>query len=325
MKNYLQLMLILLLGISCNQRNSNRLASPNNKLVIELEEGLGNLLLTATYKSDTIFSESPLGWSFNPDQNKTSTTIASISKSSKDETWTAINGKNKAVRNQYNEYLISLKNSAGETVLYDILIRCYDMGFAYRYVFQEPYQLQPQGSETSRLKLSQEYTWWSYNGENHNLGPLESGLSGGQIIRPPMVIETASKQYVAILEGAIFDQAPFNLSLSENGQSIGFNFPASTQEPQQTSWRCFILGDGPGDLVESDLLVNLNEPCQIEQTDWILPGKCMWDWRVWGYQTDDGFEYGLNTESHKRFIDFAADNNIQYLLIDADWYGEEFS
>jgi len=51
----------------------------------------------------------------------------------------------------------------------------------------------------------------------------------------------------------------------------------------------------------------------------------MWDWRVWGYKAEDGFEYGLNTISHKRFIDFASENNIQYLLIDADWYGTEFS
>lgn len=51
----------------------------------------------------------------------------------------------------------------------------------------------------------------------------------------------------------------------------------------------------------------------------------MWDWRVLGFRTDDGFEYQLNTESHKRMIDFASANNIQYLLIDADWYGDEFS
>jgi len=72
-------------------------------------------------------------------------------------------------------------------------------------------------------------------------------------------------------------------------------------------------------------LVNLNEPCKIEDTSWIKPGKSLWDWRVWGYRAQDGFEYGLNTKSHKRLIDFASENNIQYLLIDADWYGSEFS
>jgi alpha-glucosidase len=51
----------------------------------------------------------------------------------------------------------------------------------------------------------------------------------------------------------------------------------------------------------------------------------MWDWRAWGYTAPDGFTYGLNTPSHKRFIDFAAENNVQSLLMDADWYGPEFS
>ena len=51
----------------------------------------------------------------------------------------------------------------------------------------------------------------------------------------------------------------------------------------------------------------------------------MWDWRVWGYTAPDGFVYGLNTSSHKRAIDFASENNIGFLLMDADWYGPEFS
>jgi len=71
-------------------------------------------------------------------------------------------------------------------------------------------------------------------------------------------------------------------------------------------------------------LAYLNEPCKIDDTSWIKPGRAFWDWRVWGYKAADGFTYGLNTDSHLRFIDFAAENNIQYLLIDADWYGAEF-
>ena len=86
-----------------------------------------------------------------------------------------------------------------------------------------------------------------------------------------------------------------------------------------------MLGEKVGDLVESDLLVNLNEPIKIPDPSWIKGGESLWDWRVLGFRTDDGFEYQLNTESHKRMIDFASANNIQYLLIDADWYGDEFN
>jgi glycosyl hydrolase family 97 len=92
-----------------------------------------------------------------------------------------------------------------------------------------------------------------------------------------------------------------------------------------TSWRVILAGKTPGDLLESNLLVNLNPPCKIEDTSWIKTGLSMWDWRVWGYTAPDGFVYGLNTSSHKRAIDFASENNIDFLLMDADWYGPEFS
>lgn len=129
---------------------------------------------------------------------------------------------------------------------------------------------------------------------------------------------------MAIHEAAIIEYAPFTLINRKQNRFILEQECASEKTSIRTSWRTFILGDKSGDLLESDLLINLNEPCKIEDTSWIKPGKSMWDWRVCGYKTADGFEYGLNTISHKRFIDFAAANNIQNLLIDADWYGPEF-
>lgn len=132
--------------------------------------------------------------------------------------------------------------------------------------------------------------------------------------------------YMAIHEAEIREFAPFSIDASEKHLSLEFNSIYSWRaESFKTSWRTFIIAEKAGGLVESNLLVNLNEPCKIEDVSWIKPGKTLWDWRVWGYVSGDGYEYGLNTISHKRFVDFAAKNNIQYLLIDADWYGSEFS
>ena len=158
------------------------------------------------------------------------------------------------------------------------------------------------------------------------MGPVKLSEFTDKVARNPVVLKTDNEKYFAIHEAAIIEHAPFILTNKKGENSFSLNQLIETNgKAAKTSWRTFILGSQPGDLIESNLLVNLNEPCKIEDTSWIKPGRAMWDWRVWGYVTDDGFEYGLNTISHKRFIDFAAENNIQYLLIDADWYGSEFS
>ena len=211
---------------------------------------------------------------------------------------------------------------------YEITFRLYDEGFAYRYNF-------PANTITDSILIEQEltelsfkndFTYWAYNEERHNLGPIVRSERDIERIRIPMVLQLAENQFMAIHEAEITEFAPYSINAASEDLNLKFNINYSLRnEPFKTSWRTFILGDKVGDLAESNLLVNLNEPCKIEDPSWIKPGKTMWDWRVWGYKTEDGFEYGLNTESHKRMIDFATENNVQYLLIDADWYGPEFS
>jgi alpha-glucosidase len=83
------------------------------------------------------------------------------------------------------------------------------------------------------------------------------------------------------------------------------------------------VASGPGSLIESDILLNLNDPNRLADTDWIEPGVATWDWRVRGATTDDGFTYGLDMESLRRLIDFAGEHDFPYALIDGGWYGHE--
>ncbi len=89
-----------------------------------------------------------------------------------------------------------------------------------------------------------------------------------------------------------------------------------------TPWRVIMLGDDPGDLVESSLVTILGEPTQITDTDWIKPGKVAWDW--WNDNQvvlpDTSVKPGMNTATYKAYIDFAATLNLEYILIDAGWH-----
>jgi alpha-glucosidase len=128
------------------------------------------------------------------------------------------------------------------------------------------------------------------------------------------------------MEAAIFKQAPFTLAAIAGGETaFQERFAASALSAgDTTSWRVVLVGRTPGDLLVSPVMYCLNPPCDIGETDWVKPGLAFWDWRAWGARTKDGFTYGLDMASWKRFIDFASENNIRYLVLDANWYGPEF-
>ncbi len=326
MKKLLGLILIIL-TISCTQQNKYSLKSPERKLRMEINNDLGNIEFQLVYSGDTIFNHSPIGLMVDSIDFTSDVLISDFEESTFDDTWETVNGKNKFVRNHYNQYSFVLNKPTMPDFIYRLIFRCYDEGFAYRYVLENKTLDSIRiNKEVTELKFSNDFSYWAYNDEQPNLGPLNRADSSLVKVQIPTVIEFRDDLFLAIHEAEINRYAPFSLNMGGKDLDIKLNLEATADQSYlKTSWRTFMLGNHAGDLLESDLLVNLNEPCKIEDTSWIKPGKSLWDWRVWGYKAADGFEYGLNTVSHKRFIDFAAENNIQYLLIDADWYGPEFS
>ncbi|MCF6357535.1 MAG: glycoside hydrolase family 97 catalytic domain-containing protein, partial [Draconibacterium sp.] len=321
MNRLLMLFSLTIILFSCISNSQNQIQSPNKSSESSLKINENSISLNLISKGDTLVKELKLGL-FNDKKNLLrNIKIIEQEHSIFNESWETVNGKNQMVLNHYNASVFKLKNTADQT--FNLEVKIYDEGFAYRFLFPEGF-----GNiiESSIISFSEDLTFWAYNGENHNVGPVKLSEYENEVVRNPVVFKTQNNKYFAIHEAAIFEHAPFILT-NQKGKNT-FQLKQTIQAggaAAKTSWRAFILGNKPGDLIESNLLVNLNEPCKIEDTSWIKPGRAMWDWRVWGYVAEDGFEYGLNTISHKRFIDFAADNNIQYLLIDADWYGSEFS
>jgi hypothetical protein len=236
--------------------------------------------------------------------------------------------KNRKIENHYKEMVVRLESQDSKKYKLDLIFRAYNDGVAFRYRFPEQENLKEFTIEDdlTEFNFSGDYRWWSANGERENLGPLPlSGFS--QPVFSPMVVKCADDLYMGIAEAAIYDFANFKFRKGSKDLSIECFLQGSSmaETGMQTSWRAIFIGKTPGDLIESNLMVNLNPESKIEDPSWIKTGKSMWDWRAWGYTAPDGFVYGLNTPSHKRFIDFAAENNIDFLLMDADWYGPEFS
>jgi alpha-glucosidase len=97
--------------------------------------------------------------------------------------------------------------------------------------------------------------------------------------------------------------------------SIAVDTPAPANSP----WRVLLIADEPGRLIESNMVLNLNPPSKIADTSWIKPGKSAWDWWSGEAAPSVSFKTGMNTNTMKHYIDFAADSGFPYMLIDAGW------
>lgn len=325
------LIFILTIGsLSCNQELI-KYGSPDGS--VKLEVGLNDATpyYTLYYHSDTIIQNSQLGLVLNNNRLKF-LNIRKTNDNIVDQIWEPVWGKYSSVRNNYRELTYTCETMMDNREL-EILIRfrLYNEALAIQYLIPEQESMDSVftlDGDLTHFEFTSDHTLWATNREMPNIGPVKISdfqSIGKDELQTPVVFITEKENYIGIHEADITKFSHIHLK-----KSVGeFGFRASVLPSRgdfgdSTSWRVILLGKSPGELIESNVLENLCPSSKTNEFAWVKPGKSMWDWRVWKYVTDDGYEYGLNTDSHMRFIDFASENNIQYLLIDADWYGPEF-
>jgi len=246
-----------------------------------------------------------------------------------DSIWNPIWEQFSHIRDHYKQLELDIlcKNVKGK-----LLARVYDSGVAFRFVLDKG----TKPKETTILceyKTPEASQFFASNGEKEPLGPLNmAGLDNKMAINEgekrinnlPLVVETADHTFLALLESDLYAANGFGtMNLGVNlaeGKIESKNNVALSDESLTTPWRVILLGKTAGELVTNTVTINLATPCNLDNTAWIKPGKTVWDWRVHGYTTSDGFTYDISTESYKRYIDFAASNGIEYFMIDADWF-----
>lgn len=124
--------------------------------------------------------------------------------------------------------------------------------------------------------------------------------------------------------GLVGKYAPFALeTTAKNDRDVpvtkAAEFLAKTDGTRAFPWRVILVTEKDTELVESEIIFNLASPLELKDTAWIKPGKVTWDWWNDINVTGVDFRAGVNTETYKYYIDFAADHNIEYLLIDEGW------
>lgn len=243
--------------------------------------------------------------------------LKSVEKTAKDTTWKPVYGERSTIRDQYNQMDIGFEKAGSPDYGLHMIFRVYNAGVAFRYYFPEHpggmyYRVAAENSEfTLPAETKAWYAAWAQ-------GPYSAlPLSGWpESSERPLTLSLPNALFASLAEAELTDYAmtKFKLSPSKPGTVVTSMYESvDLMSDAGTPWRVVMVARRPGQLLEqNDIMLNLNPPATVKDTEWIKPGKIL-------------REMTLTTEGAIACIDFAAAHNLQYILFDWKWYGPAFS
>lgn len=261
-------------------------------------------------------------------------TLKDVERSKLDEKFLLPWGKAKNVANRCERATVHLVDRQG--ILWDIDLAAYDDGVAYRYRLPEQANL-PQFTLTGELGdvrfagvPTLHYTAWDRFTNDHEAEFHRDSLTGvtGPLVDLPLLAVWTHGLTAGLTEARIRDFSSLYLELDPNPDSDVFHLRLSAppkkdtacvvgKTPHASPWRVVLLGDNAGTLLESNLLVCLNDPPSGDFS-WAKPGKSTWHWWNGTFEHAPGSGPGMNFESHKTYIDFCAKHGIAYHAVISD-------
>ena len=334
--------LLLMLLIATVAKAVETLQSPNGKYQFTFSQKEGKLLYSLDYAGKSVVEAGELGVNIDnhlvesamgiPVDNSNVWThgmeVTSVDRRSEDNTWKPVYGEYAQIRDCYNEMTIHLlkggKHKGSGTAydkrqqyLLDIIVRAYDEGVAVRYHFPEAtnglfmhitddltsFRFAP-GAEAYH------YAWAQAHANKVKL--LKSETVWKDEAERPLTLHLANGLYAAIGEAALSDFVRGKLKLkADNELQMAMFDSADIITAYDMPWRFIMVGEKAIDLINNkQMVLNLNAPCQIQDTSWIKPGKAFRVCR-------------LDMKTCMEGVDFCVDRGLQYIELDAGWYGPE--
>jgi len=316
-------------------------ASPDgrNRFALFID-GFGQPRYRAWRGDELVVSDSRLGLRFadRAELGRGFRLVAS-ERSAHDATWEQPWGERRRVRDHHNELLLRFEDAGGRR--FDLRVRAFDDGIGFRYEVpaQPGFEAVRIIDELTEFALPRNSTAWWIPGRRYNryeylyrTGPLEDV----EMAHTPMTVRTPAGTHLSLHEAALTDYAAYvldqrrdrvfqtNLTPWSDGARV------KTAAPFQTPWRTIQLADNAAGLLNSSLILNLNEPNALGDVSWVEPGKYVGIWwamhirkRTWG----SGAIHGATTEETMRYMDFAAEHGFDGVLVegwnlgwDGDWF-----
>jgi alpha-glucosidase len=305
----------------------------------------GQLAYAITFHQKKIFEDSALRLELaNQAPLGAAVQIASVATGSGVDDYSLAAGKTSAVHDAYNSLKVQAQESGSPGRVFEIEARVYNSGLAFRY-------LVPAQPALLRYQLTQEDTEfrpvmdadaWALRLPNYQsayeseyvpqvLSALsnQGGVSSYILNGAPVLLHMPGLAWAAIGEADLEGNAAMYLEnptgnwtghylVSKISPALDGKRPAvDASLPHDSAWRVILLGDTPGQLVESNLITDLNPPNRVADTSWIRPGKASWNW--WNGDLGPDGQSAYTTQNMEYYVDFAAESGFPYMLLDAGW------
>ena len=315
-------------GIESRKKQIHYKLTYKNKPVI-LESELGVLIENQLFESAlAIENDTAELWSANLD-------LIKVEHSTSNESWQPLYGERSTIQDHYNEMVLYFEkygdgnasatghNEGEHALVYDrrrsyemqLIVRAYNEGVAFRYHFPETNNglfLHITGEQTNFTMPEGTQAYFERWAQGpYQLLPLKDWPDESE---RPLTLTLKNGLVVALTEAEMIDFARTKFKLSDQKantlETSLYDF-VDVITPYSMPWRVIMVAETAGELLENnDIILNLNPENKIANTSWIKPGKVM-------------REVTLTMKGGKNLVDFAAEHNIQYIHLDAGWYGPE--
>ncbi len=340
------LLLATVVGLQAATPEQHTLTSPNGDFEFIFHQeplscGGQDLVYSVNFKGNQIIKDSHLGVEIEnqliesalgvPNESLNfwcdNLKLVGVERASVDESWSPLYGERATIKDKYNSMRLKfLKgDDAGydpdnaynrsQVYLFDIDVRAYDEGVAFRYHFPEAVNglFIHITSERTNFTLPEGTIAYYAKWAQDHYRERELVDWGDDESERPLTLRLPNDTYVSLLEANMVDYTRGKFRLSKETPAtleLSMYDCADMITPFDTPWRVIMAAETPVELINNnDIVLNLNPACEIENTAWIKPGKV--------------FRSDLQMDKAKEGVDFAAARGYQYVHLDARWYGDE--
>ena len=329
-RHILAFFLCCLFCLQSGAKDKYVLNSPDRNIVYTITFLQHSVYYQISFKNKPVVQNSRMSLVFAEGNFTDNIKIINAEFSEATEEYDLVVGKAKHVSDTYNQLIISLQQIRTPFLKLSVVIRAFNDGLAFQYqlpqwenhtsftLLRENTEFNIAGNPLVRALLLPNYTT-SHEGVYSKI--LLSNLAKDTLIDLPALFEFKEDVFLSVTEADLTDYAGMYLSKQSNSNELVSRlspWPRDTaikvksSLPHKSPWRVMLISDRVGDLIESNIITSLNQPCSIKDVSWIKPGKTTFPWWNGNVLPDTINAPGNNFVTAQYYIDFCARNNLQY-------------